>query len=51
MKRLKFGEERITYALREHETGAPAADICSQLSVSDAMIPVVFFKCFRLNAE
>ena len=36
MKRSKFSEEQITYAMRQHEAGTPAADICRQLGVSEA---------------
>lgn len=36
MKRSKFSEEQVTYALRQHEAGASAADICRQLGVSEA---------------
>ena len=36
MKRSKFSEEQITYALRQHEAGTPVADICRQLGVSEA---------------
>jgi len=36
MKRSKFSEEQVTYALRQHEAGTPVADICRQLGVSEA---------------
>ena len=36
MKRSKFTDEQITYALRQNEAGTPAADICRQLGVSEA---------------
>lgn len=36
MKRSKFTEERITYALRQHEAGTPVQDVCRQLGVSEA---------------
>jgi putative transposase len=36
MKRSKFTEEQITYALREVESGRPPADVCRQLGVSEA---------------
>lgn len=36
MKRSKFTEEQITYALRQHEAGTPVADVCRQLGVSEA---------------
>ena len=36
MKRSKFTEEQITFALRQHEAGASAEDVCRQLGVSQA---------------
>ena len=36
MKRSKFTEEQIAYALREGESGRPPADVCRQLGVSEA---------------
>jgi putative transposase len=36
MKRSKFSEEQIAYALRQVEGGTPPADICRQLGVSEA---------------
>ena len=36
MKRSKFSEEQITYALRQVEGGTPPADVCRQLVVSEA---------------
>lgn len=36
MKRSKFSEEQITYALRQHEAGTAVADLCRQLGVSEA---------------
>ena len=36
MKRSKFTEEQITYALRQHDAGTPVGDICRQLGVSAA---------------
>ena len=36
MKRSKFTERQITYALRQHEAGTPVADICRQLGVAEA---------------
>ena len=36
MKRSKFTEEQIAYALREVEGGTPPADVCRQLGVSEA---------------
>lgn len=36
MKRSKYTEEQITYALRQAESGTPVADVCRQLGVSEA---------------
>ncbi len=36
MKRSKFSEEQIAYALRQAESGTPVADVCRQLGVSEA---------------
>jgi putative transposase len=36
MKKSKFTEEQIAYALRQVESGSPQADICRQLGVSEA---------------
>jgi putative transposase len=36
MKKSRFTEEQITFALRQVDSGAPVADVCRQLGVSDA---------------
>lgn len=36
MKTKRFTDEQITYALRQAESGAPVADVCRQVSVSEA---------------
>lgn len=36
MKRSKFSEEQVAYALRQVESGTPVADVCRQLGVSEA---------------
>ena len=36
MKKSKFTEEQITYALRQVEAGTPPANVCRQLGVSEA---------------
>lgn len=36
MKRSKFTDEQITYALRQHEAGTSVQDICRQLGVAEA---------------
>jgi len=36
MKRSRFTEEKILYALRQVEAGTPVADMCRQLGCSEA---------------
>ena len=36
MKRSKFSEEQVAYALRQAESGTPVIDVCRQLGVSEA---------------
>ena len=36
MKRSRFSEEQIVYAIRQPESGTPVGDLCRQLGVSDA---------------
>lgn len=36
MKRSKFSEEQIVYAIRQAEAGTPVGDLCRPLGVSDA---------------
>jgi putative transposase len=36
MEGKRFPDEQITYALRQAEAGAPVADVCRQLGVSEA---------------
>jgi putative transposase len=36
MKRSKFSEERVAYALRQAESGTPVGDVCRQRGVSEA---------------
>ena len=36
MKRSRFSEEQITYALRQVEGGSPVGDVCRQVGVSEA---------------
>ena len=35
MKRSKFSEEQVAYALRQVEAGTPVPDVCRQLGVSE----------------
>ena len=36
MKRSRFSEEQIAYALRQADTGTPVGDVCRQVGVSEA---------------
>lgn len=36
MKRSKFSEEQIVYAIRQAESGTPIGDLCRQLGLSEA---------------
>ena len=36
MKRSRFTEQQITFALRQHDAGTAVEDICRQLGVSQA---------------
>ena len=36
MKRSKFSEEQVVYAIRQADAGTPVGDLCRQLGVSDA---------------
>ena len=36
MKKSKFTEEQIAYALRQADTGTPVGDVCRQVGVSEA---------------
>ena len=36
MKRSRFSEEQIAYAIQQAESGTPVGDFCRQLGVSDA---------------
>ena len=36
MKKTKFTEQQITFALRQAETGTRVAEVCRKLGISDA---------------
>ena len=35
MKRSKFSEEQVAYALRQVEAGTPVGDVCRQVGISE----------------
>ena len=36
MKKSRYSEEQIAYAIRQTESGTPAAEICRKMGVSEA---------------
>ena len=40
MKKSRFAEEQITFALRQADVGTPVADVCRQLGVSEATFDI-----------
>ena len=36
MRKSKFSEEQIAYALRQADSGTPVGDVCRQLGLSEA---------------
>src|SRR5215475_7237674 len=36
MKRSRYTEEQITYALRQAESGMPVSDVCRQIGIAEA---------------
>jgi putative transposase len=51
MKRSKFSEEQIAYALRQIESGTPPADVRRQLGISEATLDVWKKKFAHLGAS
>jgi putative transposase len=51
MKRSRFSEEQIAYALRQVESGTPPADVCRQLGISEATLYVWKKKFAHLGAS
>jgi len=37
VKKSKFTEEQIAYALKQAELGTPVAEVCRKMGISDAM--------------
>jgi putative transposase len=50
MKKSRFTDEQIAYALRQAETGTAVADVCRQLGISDATFYVWKKKYANLGA-
>jgi len=40
MKKSRYTEEQIAFALRQAESGTPVADVCRQMGVSEASLYV-----------
>ena len=38
MKKSRFTEEQITFALRQADSGTPVADVCRQLGIREASL-------------
>jgi putative transposase len=50
MKRSRFSDEQIAYALRQAEGGTAVADVCRQMGISDATFYVWKKKYANLGA-
>jgi putative transposase len=50
MKRARYSDEQIDYALRQAESGTAVADVCRQLRISDATFYVWKKKYANLGA-
>ncbi len=51
MKRSKFSEEQIVYAIRQAGAGTPVGDLCRQLGVSDATFYAWKKRCAHLGVS
>jgi putative transposase len=51
MKKSRFTEEQIAYALRQGEAGTPVADVCRGLGISEATFYVWKKKYASLGAS
>ncbi|HVT26538.1 MAG TPA: transposase [Lacipirellulaceae bacterium] len=36
MKKSRYSEEQVAYALRQAESGTPVADVCRQMGIAEA---------------
>ena len=50
MKRSRYSDEQIAYALRQAESGTPVADVCRTLGISEATFYVWKKKYANLGA-
>ena len=50
MKRSRYSDEQIGYALRQADTGTAVADVCRQLGISDVTFDVWKKKYANLGA-
>lgn len=46
MKRSRFTEEQVAYALRQAEAGTPVGDVCRQLGIAEATVVSRVFRTF-----
>lgn len=51
MKRSRYSEEQVAYALRQAEAGTPVADVCRQLGIAEATFYVWKKKYGDLSAS
>jgi len=49
MKRSKFSEEQVAYALRQAEAGTAVGDVCRQLGISEATFRCRCTSCSRVD--
>ena len=47
MKKSRFTEEQIAYALRLGDSGTPVADVCRQIGISEA----TYYTCKKKYAD
>jgi putative transposase len=38
MKKSRFSDQQIAFALQQAETGTPVADVCRKLGISEAFV-------------